>query len=180
MRHELARLEVRLACGGSLTSRPANPLVLGMQVVGREKYGVLPLKGKILNVRVASAAQVLCRPPAWKQGPPPISRHTNTPHPHPHIGVHSIRYCVPPPGRGGCRPHPGASSHRPLSALSLPRLSLTVSQPPHSPSRRSLSLSLPAATWWQLTSAVLEACVVQCLQGHDARNAAQVRLWPAW
>ncbi len=32
--------------------------VAGLEVVGRESYGVLPLRGKILNVRVASAAQL--------------------------------------------------------------------------------------------------------------------------
>lgn len=32
--------------------------VAGLEVVGRESYGVLPLRGKILNVRVASTAQL--------------------------------------------------------------------------------------------------------------------------
>ena len=32
--------------------------VAGLEVVGRETYGVLPLRGKILNVRVASSAQL--------------------------------------------------------------------------------------------------------------------------
>lgn len=33
--------------------------VAGVEVVGRDKYGVFPLKGKMLNVREASTKQIL-------------------------------------------------------------------------------------------------------------------------
>ena len=33
--------------------------VSGLGVVGRDRYGVFPLKGKLLNVREATSAQVL-------------------------------------------------------------------------------------------------------------------------
>ena len=33
--------------------------IAGLSVVGRDKFGVFPLKGKLLNVRDASAKQVL-------------------------------------------------------------------------------------------------------------------------
>lgn len=31
----------------------------GMEVVGRDNYGVFPLRGKLLNVRDASSKQIL-------------------------------------------------------------------------------------------------------------------------
>ena len=33
--------------------------ISGLQVIGRDKYGVFPLRGKLLNVREASAKQLV-------------------------------------------------------------------------------------------------------------------------
>ena len=33
--------------------------VAGLQIVGRDRYGVFPLKGKLMNVRDASTTQIL-------------------------------------------------------------------------------------------------------------------------
>lgn len=40
--------------------------VAGLGVVGRDKYGVFPLKGKVLNVREATHKQVFTGPAGWR------------------------------------------------------------------------------------------------------------------
>jgi DNA topoisomerase-2 len=44
--------------------------ISGLSVVGRDKYGVFPLRGKLLNVRDATHQQIMVRSPHvhWVQG----------------------------------------------------------------------------------------------------------------